>query len=335
MQILGIETSCDETGIAVYDDNVGIISNNLYSQKKIHNKYGGVVPELASRDHIKKIIFLMKKTLKDINFDISKIDAIAYTAGPGLVGSLLVGATFANALSFAWNIQSIPINHIEGHILSPMLEKKKPSFPFLALLVSGGHTQLILAKNYGQYLLLSESLDDAVGEVFDKIAKLLGLNYPGGSLLSKLAKNGNPKRFFFPRPMTNKSGLELSFSGLKTAVMQSFKKINTHDQQTYADIACAFEDAIIDTLIIKSERALNITGLSNLVISGGVSANHKLRKKMKKMMSDRGGYVFYPRKEFCTDNAAMIAYAGTFKKQRTVKNLKINVYPRLPINNTF
>ncbi|MDN6448374.1 MAG: tRNA (adenosine(37)-N6)-threonylcarbamoyltransferase complex transferase subunit TsaD, partial [Enterobacterales bacterium] len=301
MRILGIETSCDETGIAIYDDEQGILANQLYSQIKLHADYGGVVPELASRDHVRKTIPLIQAALKEANLTAKDLDGVAYTAGPGLVGALLVGATVGRALAFAWDLPAVPVHHMEGHLLAPMLEDNPPEFPFVALLVSGGHTQLISVTGMGQYELLGESIDDAAGEAFDKTAKLLGLDYPGGPMLSKMAQQGEAGRFVFPRPMTDRPGLDFSFSGLKTFAANTIRN-NESDDQTRADIARAFEDAVVDTLAIKCKRALGQTGFKRLVMAGGVSANRTLRARLAEMMKKRGGEVFYARPEFCTDN---------------------------------
>ncbi|MFC7002259.1 tRNA (adenosine(37)-N6)-threonylcarbamoyltransferase complex transferase subunit TsaD [Pseudobowmanella zhangzhouensis] len=309
MRILGIETSCDETGIAVYDDQQGLLSHELYSQVKLHADYGGVVPELASRDHVRKIVPLIQKALADAGCESSSIDAIAYTQGPGLVGALLVGASVGRALGFAWNVPCIGVHHMEGHLLAPMLEDNPPPFPFVALLVSGGHSMLVNVQGIGQYEVLGESIDDAVSEAFDKTAKLLGLDYPGGPLLAKLADKGTSGRFTFPRPMTDRPGLDFSFSGLKTFAANTIRS-NDDSEQTKADIACAFQEAVVDTLVIKCRRALEQTGLKRLVIAGGVSANRALRERLEQVMKKLGGEVYYPRLEFCTDNGAMIAYAG-------------------------
>ncbi|URJ24501.1 tRNA (adenosine(37)-N6)-threonylcarbamoyltransferase complex transferase subunit TsaD [Candidatus Blochmanniella camponoti] len=328
MRVLGIETSCDETGVAIYDQHKGLLVNEIYSQNDLHADYGGVVPELAARDHVRKIVPLILCTLNRARLKPKNINGIAYTAGPGLMGALLVGATVARTLAYAWKIPAIDIHHMEAHLLAPMLEKKVPTFPFIALLVSGGHTQLVSASNIGEYKILGESIDDAVGEVFDKIAILLGLKYPGGALLSKMAQQGISKRYVFPRPMTDRPGLNFSFSGLKTFTVNTIMS-NSHDAQTYADIARAFEDAIIETLAIKCRRALNQTGLKCLVISGGVSANRALRSYLLKMMYTLQGSLFYPRSEFCTDNGAMVAYAGLIRlKAGLFSDLPILVRPR-------
>ena len=331
MRVLGIETSCDETGIAIYDDATGLLANQLYSQVKLHADYGGVVPELASRDHVRKTVPLIQAALKEAGLKAQDIDAVAYTAGPGLVGALLVGATIGRALAFAWNVPAVPVHHMEGHLLAPMLEDNPPEFPFVALLVSGGHTQLIGVTGIGEYTLLGESVDDAAGEAFDKTAKLLGLDYPGGPLLSKMAQQGVAKRFVFPRPMTDRPGLDFSFSGLKTFAANTIRE-NSDDDQTRADIARAFEDAVVDTLAIKCKRALEQTGFKRLVIAGGVSANRTLRAKMAEVMQARGGEAFYARPEFCTDNGAMIAYAGMVRlKGGTDGGLSVTVRPRWPL----
>jgi len=331
MRVLGIETSCDETGIAVYDSEAGLLSNQLYSQVKLHADYGGVVPELASRDHVRKTIPLIQAALKEAGLTAKDIDGVAYTAGPGLVGALLVGATIGRSLAFAWGVPAVPVHHMEGHLLAPMLEDNPPDFPFVALLVSGGHTQLISVTGIGQYELLGESVDDAAGEAFDKTAKLLGLDYPGGPMLSKMAQQGTAGRFTFPRPMTDRPGLDFSFSGLKTFAANTVRA-NDSDPQTHADIARAFEDAVVDTLAIKCKRALDHTGFKRLVMAGGVSANRTLRAKLAQMMQKRGGAIFYARPEFCTDNGAMIAYAGMVRLgtgQNT--DLSISVRPRWPL----
>lgn len=331
MRVLGIETSCDETGIAIYDDANGLLANQLYSQVKLHADYGGVVPELASRDHVRKTVPLIQAALKEAGLTAKEIDAVAYTAGPGLVGALLVGATIGRSLAFAWDVPAIPVHHMEGHLLAPMLEENPPEFPFVALLVSGGHTQLISVTGVGEYTLLGESIDDAAGEAFDKTAKLLGLDYPGGPMLSKMAQQGTEKRFVFPRPMTDRPGLDFSFSGLKTFAANTIRE-NSDDEQTRADIARAFEDAVVDTLAIKCKRALEQTGFKRLVIAGGVSANRTLRAKMADVMKARGGEVFYARPEFCTDNGAMIAYAGMVRmKGGTRGELSVTVRPRWPL----
>ncbi len=328
MRVLGIESSCDETGIAIYDDQQGILSHQLYSQVKLHADYGGVVPELASRDHVRKTLPLIQAALAESGCTAADIDGIAYTAGPGLVGALLVGATIGRSLALAWNKPAVAVHHMEGHLLAPMLEDHAPSFPFLALLVSGGHTLLVRVDGIGRYQILGESIDDAAGEAFDKTAKLLGLDYPGGALLSKMAESGTPGRFVFPRPMTDRPGLDFSFSGLKTFAANTIRAQGT-DAQTKADIAHAFQCAVVDTLAIKCKRALKETGLKRLVMAGGVSANRQLRTQLAQMMTELGGEVFYPRPEYCTDNGAMIAYAGLqrLKAGHTV-GLELSVQPR-------
>ncbi|AKH64195.1 MULTISPECIES: tRNA (adenosine(37)-N6)-threonylcarbamoyltransferase complex transferase subunit TsaD [Photorhabdus] len=332
MRVLGIETSCDETGIAIYDDQAGLLANQLYSQIKLHADYGGVVPELASRDHIRKTVPLIQAALKEAGLTRKDIDAVAYTAGPGLVGALLVGATIGRSLAFAWDVPAIPVHHMEGHLLAPMLEDNSPEFPFVALLVSGGHTQLISVTGIGEYELLGESIDDAAGEAFDKTAKLLGLDYPGGPLLSNMAQKGETGRFMFPRPMTDRPGLDFSFSGLKTFASNTIRS-NSDDEQTRADIARAFEDAVVDTLAIKCKRALEQTGFKRLVMAGGVSANLTLRTRMKEVMAKLGGEVFYARPEFCTDNGAMIALAGMIRLKGGVSDaLGVTVKARWPLS---
>lgn len=331
MRILGIETSCDETGIAIYDDEKGILANQLYSQIKLHADYGGVVPELASRDHVRKTVPLIQAALREAGLTPADLDGVAYTAGPGLVGALLVGATVGRALAFAWGLPAVPVHHMEGHLLAPMLEETPPAFPFVALLVSGGHTQLISVTGIGEYRLLGESIDDAAGEAFDKTAKLLGLDYLGGPMLSKMAQQGVAGRFVFPCPMTDRPGLDLSFSGLKTFAANTIRA-NGDDAQTRADIARAFEDAVVETLAIKCRRALELTGFKRLVMAGGVSANRALRERLAQMMQQRGGAVFYARPEFCTDNGAMIAYAGMVRLKSGVDaDLSITVRSRWPL----
>ncbi len=308
MKILGIETSCDETAVAIYDRDAGLLGQLIHSQIDLHKKYGGVVPELASRDHIQKLLPLIQQLLSELKLSSKDISGISYTRGPGLIGALMVGASIARSLAFAWNIPSIGVHHLESHIMAAMLEDQKPEYPFVTLLVSGGHTMLLYAEKYGVYRILGETLDDAAGEAFDKTAKLLGLPYPGGPELAKLATKGKSHRFHFPRPMLNRPGLEFSFSGLKTAAINCFSQ-NDHDDQTKADIACAFEDAVIETLMKKSERALIEAHCNQLVIAGGVSANEKLRVHADKLVK-QGIKVFFPRREFCTDNAAMVAING-------------------------
>lgn len=333
MKILGIETSCDETGVAIYDEDKGLIANQLYTQIALHADYGGVVPELASRDHIRKTAPLIQAALSEARLTAKDIDGVAYTCGPGLVGALLVGATVARALAYAWEVPAVGVHHMEGHLLAPMLDDNPPGFPFVALLVSGGHTQLVRVDGVGQYTVIGESVDDAAGEAFDKTAKLLGLDYPGGAALSRLAEQGAPGRFVFPRPMTDRPGLDFSFSGLKTFAANTLNAVLktelTLSEQTKADIAYAFQDAVVDTLAIKCKRALKETGYKRLVIAGGVSANKKLRASLTQMMKNLDGEVFYPQPQFCTDNGAMIAYAGLLRlKQGQHSGLAIDVKPR-------
>ena len=333
MRILGIETSCDETGVAIYDEEKGLIANQLHTQIALHADYGGVVPELASRDHIRKLAPLLQAALQEANLTAKDIDGVAYTSGPGLVGALLVGSTVARSLGYAWNIPAIGVHHMEGHLLAPMLEENPPHFPFVALLVSGGHTQLVRVDGVGRYELLGESIDDAAGEAFDKTAKLLGLDYPGGAALARLALNGTPNRFAFPRPMTDRPGLDFSFSGLKTFAANTLHQVMQEEgeltEQSKADIAYAFQEAVVDTLAIKCKRALKQTGLKRLVIAGGVSANKQLRQTLAVLMQQLGGEVFYPQPQFCTDNGAMIAYAGFLRlKQGQQQDLAIEVRPR-------
>ena len=333
MRILGIETSCDETGVAIYDEEKGLIANQLHTQIALHADYGGVVPELASRDHIRKLAPLLQAALQEANLTAKDIDGVAYTSGPGLVGALLVGSTVARSLAYAWNIPAIGVHHMEGHLLAPMLEENPPHFPFVALLVSGGHTQLVRVDGVGCYELLGESIDDAAGEAFDKTAKLLGLDYPGGAALARLALNGTPNRFVFPRPMTDRPGLDFSFSGLKTFAANTLHHVMQEEgeltEQSKADIAYAFQEAVVDTLAIRCKRALKQTGLKRLVIAGGVSANKQLRQTLAELMQQLGGEVFYPQPQFCTDNGAMIAYAGFLRlKQGQQQDLAIEVRPR-------
>ncbi|WIO74936.1 tRNA (adenosine(37)-N6)-threonylcarbamoyltransferase complex transferase subunit TsaD [Porticoccaceae bacterium LTM1] len=337
MRVLGIETSCDETGVAVYDSVKGLLAHRLYSQIEVHAEYGGVVPELASRDHVRKILPLIREVLADADCAQGDIDGIAYTSGPGLIGALMVGACVGRSLAYAWGIPAIGVHHMEGHLLAPMLEAEPPKFPFVALLVSGGHTQLVDVLGIGEYELLGESVDDAAGEAFDKAAKMLDLDYPGGPQIAKLAERGDPKRFKFPRPMTDRPGLEFSFSGLKTYTLNT---IASHkgddvlpDEQTMADIACAFQEAVVDTLAIKCRRALEQTGHKTLVIAGGVSANVRLREKLESSLAKIGGKVFYARHEFCTDNGAMIAYAGCQRLAAGQSDgLAVNTMPRWPLD---
>jgi len=335
LKVLGIETSCDETGIAVYDSDRGLLADCLYSQVGIHASYGGVIPELASRDHIRKTLPLIKEAIKDASIKASELDGVAYTAGPGLVGALLVGAAIGRSLAMGWGVSAIGVHHMEGHLLAPMLEPNPPAFPFVALLVSGGHTQLVRADGIGRYELLGESLDDAAGEAFDKVGKMLGLPYPGGPHLEKLAKYGKTGRYEFPRPMTNRPGLDFSFSGLKTFVRNTIieqSKGGELDEQTRADIARAFQEAVVATIVIKCRRALEQTGLRSLIIAGGVSANTFLREELETSLEKITGQLFYAQLKFCTDNGAMIAYAGCQRLQAGQhEGLAINVFPRWSI----
>ncbi len=314
MRVLGLETSCDETGVAVYDSERGLLAHTLYSQIGLHADYGGVVPELASRDHVRKLLPLIQQVMDESGSTAADIQGVAYTAGPGLIGALMVGAAVGRSLAYAWNVPALGVHHMEGHLLAPMLEANPPVFPFVALLVSGGHTQLVRVDAIGDYELLGESLDDAAGEAFDKAAKMMDLDYPGGPRIARLAESGTPGRFTFPRPMIDRPGLAFSFSGLKTHVLNTIahhaQADGLPDEQTCADIAWAFEDAVVSTLVIKCRRALEQTGLSTLVIAGGVSANKKLRAELEAALVRIGARVFYARHEFCTDNGAMIAYAG-------------------------
>ncbi|WKJ91112.1 tRNA (adenosine(37)-N6)-threonylcarbamoyltransferase complex transferase subunit TsaD [Methylomonas montana] len=331
MYVLGIESSCDETAVAVYHATKGLIAHTLYSQIHTHSEYGGVVPELASRDHIRKLVPLIKSVLADADLQPNHIDGIAYTAGPGLMGALLVGAATARSLAWTWQIPAIAVHHMEGHLLAPMLEHRPPAFPFVALLISGGHTMLIEVRAIGKYHLLGESLDDAAGEAFDKTAKMLGLDYPGGPKLAELASRGQD-RFKFPRPMTDRPGLEFSFSGLKTFTLNALHATE-QTAQDKADIAFAFQRAVAETLNIKCKRALQQTQLKTLVVAGGVSANQEIRRQLQQMTSKEGAEIYFPRPEFCTDNGAMIAYAGC---QRLLagqtQNLEIFARPRWPMN---
>ena len=309
MRVLGIETSCDETGIAIYDSEQGLLAHAIYSQIELHAQYGGVVPELASRDHVRKTIPLVQQVLNEAKTTPKQLSGIAYTAGPGLVGALLTGASIAKSLAYGWQVPAIAVHHMEGHLLAPMLEDDIPEFPFIALLVSGGHTMLVNVKALGDYELLGESVDDAAGEAFDKTAKLLGLPYPGGPHLAKLAELGDASQYDFPRPMVNRPGCDFSFSGLKTFVLNTWHK-SDKTEQTKANIAAAFQEAVVETLSIKCKRALEQTNLNRLVIAGGVGANKLLREQLEKLMLRLDGQVYYPKPELCTDNGAMIAYAG-------------------------
>ena len=335
MIVLGIETSCDETGIALYDSEKGLLSDALYSQIDMHTDYGGVVPELASRDHIRRVVPLIRQVLDKTNLDKQAIDAVAFTKGPGLIGALMVGACTGRALAWAWGVPAVGVHHMEGHLLAPMLEDTAPTFPFLALLVSGGHTQLVRVDGIGRYQLLGESVDDAAGEAFDKAAAMLGMGYPGGPAISRLATDGTSGRFRFPRPMTDRPGLDFSFSGLKTFTLNTVAKCKEEGcfgDQDRADIARAFEEAVVDTLTLKCRRALRQKGLKQLVIAGGVSANEPLRHALESMVAKEGATLRYARPELCTDNGAMIAYAGC---QRLLagqtEDLAVAPVPRWPM----
>lgn len=309
MRVLGIETSCDDTGVAVYDQNQGLLAHKLYSQSRMHAEYGGVVPELASRDHIRMLLPLVREVLADAACPPTELEGLAYTMGPGLAGALLVGASVGRSLAYAWGIPAIGVHHMEGHLLAPMLEPNPPAMPFLALLVSGGHTLLTDVRAIGDYQILGESLDDAVGEAFDKTAKLLGLGYPGGPQIARAAARGKPGRFRFPRPMTDRPGLDFSFSGLKTAALTASQQ-QPLNANAIDDIAHAFQEAAVDTLVMKCARALEQTGHTRLIIAGGVGANQLLRTRLQEFGAQHKVAVYYPRPEFCTDNGAMIAYAG-------------------------
>ena len=312
MRVIGIESSCDETAVAVYDADLGLLSHRLHSQVAMHQAYGGVVPELASRDHVRRLLPLVRQALADAKSGRESIDGVAYTAGPGLIGALLVGAGFAMSLGFAWGRPVLGIHHLEGHLLAPLLEPNPPSFPFLALLVSGGHTQLVDVADLGEYRILGETLDDAAGEAFDKTAKLLGLPYPGGAALAKLAEGGRSDRFVFPRPMLDRPGLDFSFSGLKTAALVALRG-RVLDDAIRADVARGFQEAVVDTLAEKCRRALEATGHRRLVIAGGVGANTRLRERLTDVALAASAELYFPRAEFCTDNGAMIALAGCMR----------------------
>ncbi|HMD73634.1 MAG TPA: tRNA (adenosine(37)-N6)-threonylcarbamoyltransferase complex transferase subunit TsaD [Steroidobacteraceae bacterium] len=314
MRVIGIESSCDETAVAVFDSELGLLAHRLHSQVAMHQAYGGVVPELASRDHVRRLLPLVRQVLADAASDRDSIEGIAYTAGPGLIGALLVGAGFARSLAYAWGRPAVGIHHLEGHLLAPLLEPNPPAFPFLALLVSGGHTQLVDVAGLGRYRILGESLDDAAGEAFDKTAKLLGLPYPGGAALARIAQSGRRGQFTFPRPMLDRPGLEFSFSGLKTAALVALRG-RALDDQVRADIAFAFQEAVVATLVEKSRRALQLTGHRRLVVAGGVGANLALREQLRALGSGSGAELYFPRPEFCTDNGAMIALAGCLRLQ--------------------
>ena len=343
MRVLGIETSCDETGVAVYDSEAGLLAQALHSQVARHAEYGGVVPELASRDHLTRLAPMVAQVLAEADTPAAQLDAIAYTAGPGLVGALLVGACYATGLARALGKPAIPVHHMEAHLLAPMLEPEPPAFPFVALLVSGGHSMLVDVEGIGDYTVIGTTLDDAAGEAFDKTAKLLGLPYPGGPALSALAEQGDPGRFALPRPMLNRPGLDFSFSGLKTAVLMVVRELqgvagdqpprpgDTLSARDRADVAASFQAAIVETLVRKCERALEQTGHARLVVAGGVGANKPLRAALAAACDRCGARVFYPRPEFCTDNGAMIALAGSLRADTGGPGMPIGAAPRWPL----
>ena len=327
MRVLGIESSCDETGVALYDTKQGLLAHRLFSQIAMHTEYGGVVPELASRDHIRLVIPLLRETLSDAGLQLQDIDGIGYTAGPGLIGALMTGAAIARSMAWGLGIPAVGVHHMEGHLLAPMLEETPPEFPFVALLVSGGHTLLVDVPRIGEYHILGESVDDAAGEAFDKTAKLMGMDYPGGPLLAKLAQQGRQGLYKFPRPMVDRPGCDFSFSGLKTFTLTTWQN-STQTEQDKADIASAFEEAVVDTLSIKCRRALEQTGRRRLVVAGGVGANQRLRQKLAELKAD----VYFPRLAFCTDNGAMIAYAAAVRLQvGACEPTIIQTRPRWPL----
>jgi N6-L-threonylcarbamoyladenine synthase len=328
MRVLGIETSCDETGVAIYDTERGLLAHRLFSQIAMHAEYGGVVPELASRDHIQRVLPLLREVLAAAQLTMQDLDGIAYTAGPGLIGALMTGASMARAMAWALNIPAVGVHHMEGHLLAPMLEDTPPTFPFVALLVSGGHTLLVDVPRLGEYHILGESVDDAAGEAFDKTAKLMGLAYPGGPLLAQLAQQGRAGVYKFPRPMVDRPGCDFSFSGLKTFALTTWQA-SDQSAQAQADIAYAFEEAVVDTLAIKCKRALEQAGRKRLVVAGGVGANQRLRSKLQQLNAD----VYFPRLAFCTDNGAMIAYAGAMRLQAgATEPAIISARPRWPLS---
>lgn len=331
MRVLGIETSCDDTGVAVYDSAQGLLAHALYSQIKTHQEYGGVVPELAARDHIRKVIPLVDVVLREAGVESATLDGVAYTCGPGLAGALLAGSAVAKGLAFGWGIPAVGVHHMEGHLLAPMLEDDAPALPFVALLVSGGHTLLAEVRGIGEYRILGQTLDDAVGEAFDKTAKLLGLGYPGGPALAKYAAAGDPARFQFPRPMLDRPGLDFSYSGLKTAALTTVKSlaaIAPLTEQDKADVAVAFQLAAVEALVVKCKRALQQTGIKRLVVAGGVGANVHLREQLTAMAGAQASKLYYPRIEFCTDNGAMIAYAGAKRLHQADASHAFKVRPR-------
>ena len=330
MKTLGIETSCDETAIAVYDSEQGIIGESVFSQIKMHAEYGGVVPELASRDHCVKIISVLKEAIKDV--DLKSIDQVAYTSGPGLLGALLIGESFAQGISSALNIPLIPINHLEGHLMSPVMEFPEITTPYISLLVSGGHSMIVDVKDRGDYQILGQSQDDAVGEAFDKVGKLLGLPYPGGPHIEKLALKGNAKSYDFPRPMIHSDNLDLSFSGLKTSVLYTVRDIENITDQIKADIAASFQQAVIDVLTKKIKKSVELSGRSNVIIAGGVAANNALREAIKELESVLNIRVYYPSLKYCGDNAAMIAFVGSLRSSDKIQVNGSSVRARWPLS---
>lgn len=330
MLVLGLETSCDETGLALYDSEQGLLGQVLYSQIQLHAEYGGVVPELASRDHVRKLIPLLDELLKQTNIKKSQLDAVAFTRGPGLMGALMTGALFGRSLAYALNIPAIGVHHMEGHLLAPLLSQNPPEFPFVALLVSGGHSQLMAVHEIGRYELLGESIDDAAGEAFDKVAKMMGLPYPGGPNIAKLAEQGDPKAFNFPRPLMHQA-LDFSFSGMKTSVLTQYNKVKGQGRE--ADLAASFQEAMVDTLVKKSVKALKQTGLNRLVIAGGVSANQLLRQRLEADLKKIKAQVYYAEPALCTDNGAMIAFAGWQRlKAGQHDDLSVSTTPRWPMS---
>ncbi len=328
MRVLGIETSCDDTAAAVYDARSGLLAHRLFSQIDVHREFGGVVPELAARDHIRKLLPLVDVVLRESGSRPADMGGVAYTAGPGLVGALLVGASVGRSLAWAWRVPALGVHHMEAHLLAPMLEAQAPELPFVALLVSGGHTLLVDVERVGRYRILGDTRDDAVGEAFDKTAKLLGLGYPGGPAIAACAERGVPGRFRFPRPMVDRPGLDFSFSGLKTHVLTTARAQDL-DPQTVADIAHAFQEAAVDTLVIKARRALEQSGVRRLVVAGGVGANQRLRERLRQVADEIDAAVYFPRAEYCTDNGAMIAYAGWLRLRAGQRQgMAIEVHPR-------
>ena len=328
MLVLGIETSCDETGVALYDGRAGLVAQTLYSQVALHSEYGGVVPELASRDHIRKIVPLLRETLREGGRRVEDLDGVAYTAGPGLLGALMVGAGVGRSLAWSLGVPAVGVHHMEAHLLAPLLEAEGPTPPFVALLVSGGHTQLVKVRGVGRYDMLGESLDDAAGEAFDKTAKLLGLGYPGGPAVARAAAGGRSERFSFPRPMTDRPGLDFSFSGLKTAVANVVRGLQPITPRDVSDVAAGFQEAVVDTLVIKCRRALEATGTDALVLAGGVAANVALRARLAEVVPE----VFHAAPALCTDNGAMIAYAGYLRLVAGAReDLAISTRARWPL----